>query len=338
VDPVSQGVLGAAVAMLFSKPKTLSRAAACGAIGGMAPDLDVFIRSNADPLLAIEYHRHFTHSLFFVPFGGLLVAIALWLLFFRKTSTFWHIYLFTTLGLATHGLLDVCTSYGTRLYWPLSNERVSWNVISIIDPIFTIPFLGFVIAGAVKKSCNMVRIGFAAAMLYLGYGYIKHEQVAEVVEQLAASRGHIVERMLLNPTIANNRLWRAVYQADGNYYVDAVLVPPFEAVKIHEGTSVPVIDKETIFPEIAADSLQRKDILRFAYFSQDYIYIHPSDPTIISDLRYGTLPHDTYSMWGIRVNPDTQNNHAQWMSLRNFKGRDYDGFWNMLKGDFSKLD
>src|SRR5690606_29471703 len=51
-----------------------------GALGGMAPDLDVIIRSASDPLLALEYHRHFTHSLAFIPIGGLLVAAPfLWL-------------------------------------------------------------------------------------------------------------------------------------------------------------------------------------------------------------------------------------------------------------------
>ena len=46
-----------------------------GCVGGLAPDLDVFIRSSADPLVALEYHRHFTHSLLFIPIGGTLVGL-----------------------------------------------------------------------------------------------------------------------------------------------------------------------------------------------------------------------------------------------------------------------
>ena len=50
-----------------------------------------------------------------------------------------------TLGYSTHGLLDACTSYGTQLFWPFSNERISWNNISIVDPLFTIPVLILVV-------------------------------------------------------------------------------------------------------------------------------------------------------------------------------------------------
>ena len=47
-------------------------AALVGAVAGMTADLDVLIRSSADPLLNLEYHRHFSHSLLFVPLGALL--------------------------------------------------------------------------------------------------------------------------------------------------------------------------------------------------------------------------------------------------------------------------
>ena len=116
MDPLSQGLIGAAISQSCAKKKNIRIAALCGALGGMAPDLDIFIRSTYDPLLFIEYHRHFTHSLAFIPLGGFIVACALYALL-RKHSSFALIYLFTTLGFATHGLLDACTSYGTRLLW-----------------------------------------------------------------------------------------------------------------------------------------------------------------------------------------------------------------------------
>ena len=67
MDPVTQGVLGASLASVISNKKNLKIAAFCGLVGGLVPDLDILIRSEEDSLLSIEYHRHFTHSLFFVP-------------------------------------------------------------------------------------------------------------------------------------------------------------------------------------------------------------------------------------------------------------------------------
>ena len=39
---------------------------------------------------------------------------------------------------------------------------------------------------------------------------------------------------------------------------------------------------------------------------------------IIADLRYGTLPHDHKSLWGIQVNVNNQDIHVSFENLRNF--------------------
>ena len=130
MDPCSQALLGASLSSSFSKKRDLNKSLICGLVGGLFPDLDILIKSKSDPLLFLEYHRHFTHSLFFVPIGGLIVSGILYFLFFRNNISFKKIYLFSSLGILTHGLLDACTSYGTSLYWPVSDKRVSWSVIS----------------------------------------------------------------------------------------------------------------------------------------------------------------------------------------------------------------
>ena len=86
MDPVSQGVLGATAALFISKKTDTKRAAVVGALGGMAPDLDILFRSSQDPMMALELHRQFTHSLAFIPFGGAIVALFLWMLFYRRQT------------------------------------------------------------------------------------------------------------------------------------------------------------------------------------------------------------------------------------------------------------
>ena len=136
MDPISQGAIGALAAQASVRHKNLAKVTLVGCLAGLAPDLDVLIQSREDPILFLEYHRQFTHSLLFIPFGSLLVAITL-LGFLKDSLSFKTIYLASFLGFATHGLLDACTSYGTQLFWPFSNTRVSWNNISIVDPLFT---------------------------------------------------------------------------------------------------------------------------------------------------------------------------------------------------------
>ena len=138
MDPVSQGTVGAAFAQSSANKINIAKISIVGFLAGLAPDLDVLIRSSTDPVLFLEYHRQFTHSLVFIPFGALLVAALIFPLV-KKSLSFKTTYVASFLGYATHGLLDACTSYGTLLLWPFSNERITWNNISIVDPLLTIP-------------------------------------------------------------------------------------------------------------------------------------------------------------------------------------------------------
>ena len=64
MDPLSQAVLGVSLSQSVARNRSqLRQAFWIGALSGMAPDLDILIRSAADPLLFLEYHRQFTHSL-----------------------------------------------------------------------------------------------------------------------------------------------------------------------------------------------------------------------------------------------------------------------------------
>ena len=86
MDPLTQGTIGAVLPQALSK-KNLGIVALLGFLSGMAPDLDILIRSSTDPLLSLEYHRQFTHSLIFIPFGGLICALILFTVF-KKISPF----------------------------------------------------------------------------------------------------------------------------------------------------------------------------------------------------------------------------------------------------------
>ena len=141
MDPISQAVVGVTAAKSQNKSNTLL-VILIAASAGMAPDLDILINSDKNPLLSVAYHRHFTHSFFFIPFGALIVS-AFYYFFLKNKFKFKRIYLISFSAYATHGLLDACTSYGTLLYWPFSNERVAWNLISVIDPVFTITLILF---------------------------------------------------------------------------------------------------------------------------------------------------------------------------------------------------
>ena len=331
MDPLSQAILGAAAAQSLIKKSDLARIALIGALAGMAPDLDVLIQSSTDPLLQLEYHRQFTHSLIFIPVGALLCAIAFWP-FMRRHMSFKAIWLTALAGYATHALLDACTTYGTLLLWPFSHARIAWNTISVIDPVFTLPLLGFVIAAGVKKSQFIGRLGMAWVALYLSIGVIQEERAIAAGEALAADRGHAPAVVSAKPSFGNLLLWKTVYEYDDHFWVDAVRAGG--DVTIIEGDHVARLNLQSSFPWLDTDSQQARDVERFRWFSNDYLAIDSDDPFLIVDMRYSHLPNEIKGLWGIRLDPDASaDEHVTWIARRSAGSEQFEQLWAMLKGN-----
>ena len=332
MDPVSQGLIGAVLPQSLSNKKEIRLAAAIGLLSGLLADFDVVVRLSTDPLLFLDYHRQFTHSLVFIPIGGLVAAGFCWL-FLKKHLSFWKIYIYAFLGYGTHCFLDACTSYGTQLLWPFSDARVAWNVVSIIDPIFTFTLVFLVIIAVVRKSPLIARIGLLFAIIYLLFGLYQRERAQEVLLSLAQSRGHKVERTLVHPSIGNLLVWRSIYESNGNYYVDAVRVGLFSEPKIYNGGSIKVFDPIQELTGLDPNSVLYGDINRFRRFAKDFLVVHPQYPDIIGDLRMGILPNSIKPIWGIKFNPDEENEHVSMDNYeRSVNGEKIQTFISMLLG------
>lgn len=339
MDPISQAFLGAIFAQSFSKiKKDIKAAAFCGAIGGMAPDLDIFIRSKTDPLLQIDYHRHFTHSISFIPAGGLLTAIFLYYIIRYRKISFKKTLIFSTLGISTHALLDACTTYGTRLLWPFSNARISWNIISIIDLIYTVPLIIFCFLSIRKKSQKLAISGLLISFLYIGICSIQNYKAKYFIHKEAQKRGHNIktEDIFVSPTIGNNILWRSIYKYQGDYYIDAVRISFFSNHIFYKGQKEKIIDPESIFPNLSENSIQRKDIRRFSHFAQGYINFYQdkqSGELLIGDLRYSLKANDSKPLWSIKVDINNPNSHVKFLKIKKLKKEDISNLKNMLTFD-----
>ncbi len=303
MDPVTQGLVGAAFAQTRGPTQALAKAAVIGAIAGMAADLDILISSATDPLLAIEFHRQFTHSLFFIPLGGLLCALLLHPLLGRRWQFgFGQTLAWSTIGYATHALLDGCTTYGTMLLWPLSQQRYAIDIIAVVDPLFTLPVLVLVVLAAVKKSRRYLTLAMAWGALYLGIAFFQHERAEALGHKLAAERGHTVVRLEAKPSFGNLAVWKVVYETADRFYVDAVK-PGLTGPRIWPGASVLKLDIKRDLPWLDPASQQARDIERFRTTSAGYIAVDSLDRNRIGDIRYAMLPHRIEPLWGIRLSP-----------------------------------
>ena len=329
MDPLSQGTVGAAFAQSTANKNNIFKIGIIGFLAGLAPDLDVLIRSSNDPILFLEYHRQFTHSLFFIPFGSLIVALLIFPLV-KRSMGFKTVYLASLLGYATHGLLDACTSYGTQLFWPFSNERVTWNNISIIDPLFTIPVLIFV-GTAIrtrKRLFSFFAIGWAT--FYLSLGFVQYERTLSTAIELAHSRGHNAERLTLKPSFGNLILWKSIYQHEEKFYVDAIRT--VRSSTWCSGENIRMFDYQQHLPDLDEDSQQKKDIERFRWFSQDYLGFD-EEKNLVTDVRYSMIPNQITPMWGLVIDDQQDvNEHAIWWTSRSLEQSQLDLFKEMLSG------
>ena len=98
MDPVSHAALGATLAAVAAPSHQRRLAVVIGAAAALLPDADALIQSDADPLLVLDYHRHFSHALLFIPVGALIVTLLLWP-WLRKHLSFGRVYAFSLAGI-----------------------------------------------------------------------------------------------------------------------------------------------------------------------------------------------------------------------------------------------
>ena len=329
MDPVSQGAVGAAFAQSAAKKDNIILIGFIGFLAGLAPDLDVLIQSSDDPILFLEYHRQFSHSLFFIPFGSLIFAFIIFPLV-KSSLSLKTVYFASLLGYSTHGLLDACTSYGTQLFWPFSNERVSWNNISIVDPLFTIPVLILLVIAIRTKKKIFSFFGIGWIIFYLFLGFVQYERALSAAIELANMRGHNAERLTLKPSFGNLILWKSIYKHKETFYVDAIRTAQSSTWCL--GESIKAFDYQYHLPDLDKESQQKNDIERFRWFSQDYLG-YDKEKNILTDVRYSMIPNQISPMWGLII--DVQrgiNEHAIWWTSRSLDQIQLDLFIDMLKG------
>lgn len=330
MDLLTQGLLGGALALSVADEKNSRPAAAIGFAAGMLADADILIRVADDPLFNVEFHRHFTHALIFIPIGALIAATLLWPLLHKRLG-FKSIYAYALLGYATSGLLDACTSYGTHLLWPFSDARIAWSIIAIVDPVFSLVLIIAMILGVRYSRPGPARVGLLLSGAYLLLGLWQHHDALQSARELAARRGHDLQRILVKPTLANLFLWRSVYQSGEVFYVDAIRVGPGPD-RVYPGGSARRFARDRDRPDLPPDSVLARDIERFNRLADDFVVADPGRDNVLIDIRYSMLPTGITPMWGIDLNAAAATQHAQFINYRDRPENARELFVTMLLG------
>jgi inner membrane protein len=334
MDPVSQAAFGASWAQIARRGR-LASAGLLGGVAGLAPDLDLLIRSPNDPLLALEYHRQFTHSLAFSPVGALICALLLYRLV-RTRLSFREAYLCCLLGFVSHGILDASTSYGTQLLWPFSDIRVAWSIIAVVDPLWTLPVVALVVIAGMRRRRVFALAALGWAIVYLAFGAVQQLRATAAGFDVAASRGHEPVRLEAKPSLGNVVLWKIIYEHEGRYFVDAVRTG--FAVTVYPGSSIEKLDFDRHFPWLDPDSRQARDVERFRRVSDDFLAPDDRSEGRIVDMRYSMLPNEIDAFWAIELDPAADpGGPVRFVTTRERAREQFPRLLRMLFGEGSEL-
>ena len=337
MDNITHGSLGIIAAILAAPPELRRKAALAGFIAAELPDLDVFILSPGDPLFSLQMHRHFSHALVMIPVLavlGVLLANALRKLF-RRPAQWRGMWMPALAAVATHGFCDTWTSYGTHLLWPFTERRESWDLISVIDPLMTLPLLVCAVLAWKRGVRRPAWIGCAWAAFYLSLCLVQQHRAGAAVKEWAAAQQHTTLRLTVKPSFGNIMVWRGLYVHEGNCHVVCVRPGITESTRVLGTASAPLLDPDTPAPPLNAlppDSVQMHDVRRFQHFSDDWMGVHPRDSLVIGDLRYATRPDLISPLWGIAIDPAQSDRHVKLAYFRRTDDASWGELWRMITG------
>lgn len=331
MDPLTHAILGAAVSYAVSGRKFGRHAAALGALAGITPDIDHFVASDTDPLLYAEFHRSFTHAVGFSLVGVLLPMLP-WLAQRRFRAQPLALWLCAWPAYLSHCLLDASTTWGTQLLWPFSRLRASWDIIAIVDPVFTLALLVLLIAALRRASVKLAWAGLLLGCAYLALGFLQHARAGSLQQQLAAARHHSPERRAVMPTLGNNLVWRSVYLADGKIHSDRIRVGWFSRGRVRAGTALPRVTEADLNPAERTANLERGAFRRFAWFSGGWLARAPGDASIIGDMRYSRSTEAFDPVWGIRLATPDGRPTVEWVSRERSRRMNVRELWEEVLG------
>jgi membrane-bound metal-dependent hydrolase YbcI (DUF457 family) len=194
MDTITHGIAGALISkamfrgddMLALRPMSRRRIITWSLmLGAIFPDSDTFRETfSSNELLILTWHRSITHSLVCLPIFALaLAALTHWYTRWRKwdAPSFAALTGLYAVGLLSHILLDLVTSFGTMIWSPLKWSRPAWDLIFIIDFTLTAILLVPQILGWVYAKRERLPVRALGSWLVFGIATLIVGEIAQFV-------------------------------------------------------------------------------------------------------------------------------------------------------------
>ncbi|MBI5419690.1 MAG: metal-dependent hydrolase [Deltaproteobacteria bacterium] len=185
MDTITHGLTGWLIARAIPADAERKEATAAVVLGSVLPDVDN-VASLLGSELYLRIHRGYSHSFAGVAVSSLLVA----LLFYKygKWKDLKKLYLLTLLGQLSHIALDLLNAYGTQIFQPFTDARVSFDLLFVVDLVFS----GIIVAGLLlsrRRGPAMAKTALLVLGAYVGFAAVLHLRAENVVRDAAVRSG-----------------------------------------------------------------------------------------------------------------------------------------------------
>jgi inner membrane protein len=184
MDTLTHGLTGWLIGRAIPSEEGGKEATLAVVAGSVLPDAD-----NVASLLGSEFylriHRGISHSFAGVAVTSLLVALLLYR--FGKWKDLKKLYLLALIGQLSHIVLDLLNSYGTQIFQPFSDARVSFDLLFIVDLAFT----GIIVLGLFlsRHRPRRAQAALCALAAYVGFAAFLHLRAENAVREAAVRQG-----------------------------------------------------------------------------------------------------------------------------------------------------
>ena len=268
--------------------KTLGKKAMLwGALAQSIPDIDFVASFWMDTSSNLLAHRGFTHSFLFciimTPLLALLaeywhrphnIDLKHWMLFFGGVI-FIHIF------------LDAFNNYGVGWLEPFSDKRFSFNMIYVVDPLFSIwsglsclAFIYFRKNTIYRRKIWKLGLGFTCIYLLICIA-LKIKIDADVKQSLKQQNINYTH-YFTTPAPFQSVLWYVVAGNENGYYVGYKSI--FDTKKTIDYTYFPRNE------DLLATIENKEELFKLKRFSQNFYTIEKYNDTLVfNDLRFGQM-------------------------------------------------
>ncbi|MBO9659644.1 MAG: metal-dependent hydrolase [Chitinophagaceae bacterium] len=310
MDSLTHIVLGACIGEAVAGRQVGKKAMLIGAIAQSIPDIDfvaAFFLSDTEDIVA---HRGITHSLLFVVLGSFLLArLTARILPNREMSAMRWLLLFG-INMFVHIFIDSFNAYGTGWFEPFSHARLSFNVLYVADPLFSIwPFFAALLLLFIKRDsirrATFWKIGIGLSVVYLVYALYNKWDTDKAVRRNLAAQHLPSDRYFTTPTLFNTLLWQVTVSDGKGYHIGYRSVFDKE-----EKINFSWFPRQDSLLDLVENKEEVRDLERFAdgYYTVD----KRNDTLLFNVIRFGQIagwdnPHARFAFYYYCDRPGANN-------------------------------